>query len=181
MFPVYPQALFPQAPLIANAVNIVSKLSTNLLYPGEIIDPASIESRIHGSKLILVLETSMIMLIWGCKACLLLLYNKLTFGLKAQWSVKIVAVYCGISLLVMEVLYFGVWCRPIQNYWAVPTPNGGFLLDSFALEMLTCARPMFDCSESSHHKCCLQHIVRRHDVVYSSAFAAEIDAATDEV
>lgn len=23
----------------------------------------------------------------------------------------------------MEILYFGVWCRPFHNYWAVPTPN----------------------------------------------------------
>lgn len=23
----------------------------------------------------------------------------------------------------MEILYFGVWCRPFSNYWALPTPN----------------------------------------------------------
>lgn len=23
----------------------------------------------------------------------------------------------------MEILYFGVWCRPFDNYWALPTPN----------------------------------------------------------
>jgi len=23
----------------------------------------------------------------------------------------------------MEILYFGVWCRPFHNYWALPTPN----------------------------------------------------------
>ncbi|KAJ8070557.1 hypothetical protein OCU04_000931 [Sclerotinia nivalis] len=37
--------------------------------------------------------------------------------------VKLVAVYVGASLVVMEILYFGVWCRPFSNYWAVPTPN----------------------------------------------------------
>lgn len=40
--------------------------------------------------------------------------------------VKLVAVYVGTGLVVMEVLYFGVWCRPFSNYWAVPTPNGWF-------------------------------------------------------
>jgi rhodopsin domain-containing protein len=25
--------------------------------------------------------------------------------------------------VIMEILYFGVWCRPFHNYWAVPTPN----------------------------------------------------------
>ena len=46
-------------------------------------------------------------------------------GIKPHsFIVKLVATYVGTSLLVMEVLYFGVWCRPFSNYWAVPTPNG---------------------------------------------------------
>lgn len=28
-----------------------------------------------------------------------------------------------VTFIIMEVLYFGVWCRPFHNYWAVPTPN----------------------------------------------------------
>jgi len=70
----------------------------------------------------------MIMVICGCKACLLSLYNKLTFGLKVQWCVKAVAAYCAVSLIVMEILYFGVWCRPVQNYWIVPVDNSMFLV-----------------------------------------------------
>jgi hypothetical protein len=72
----------------------------------------------------------MIMSQWGCKICLLLLYNKLTFGLKQQLAVKIVGVYVVINLIVMEILYFGVWCRPFDQYWAVPTSNGRTLLRS---------------------------------------------------
>lgn len=26
-----------------------------------------------------------------------------------------------LTQVVMEILYLGVWCRPIQQYWAVPT------------------------------------------------------------
>jgi hypothetical protein len=85
---------------------------------------ASIKSRMHGSKLVLVVEQSMIMTIWGCKFCLLLMYNKLTFGLKQQVAVKVVACYVATALVVMESLYFGVWCRPFHEYWAVPTDNG---------------------------------------------------------
>jgi hypothetical protein len=29
----------------------------------------------------------------------------------------------GGTFVVMEILYLGVWCRPLHNYWAVPTPN----------------------------------------------------------
>jgi hypothetical protein len=37
--------------------------------------------------------------------------------------VKALAVYVATTFIVMEILYLGVWCRPIYNYWAVPTPN----------------------------------------------------------
>ncbi len=38
--------------------------------------------------------------------------------------VKATAVYCAVSFVVVQVLYLGVWCRPIENYWAVPIPPG---------------------------------------------------------
>jgi hypothetical protein len=65
-------------------------------------------------------------------------YNKLTFGLKQQLAVKIVACYVLIGLVVMEILYFGVWCRPFYEYWAVPTDNGLFNLDRSSATTLTC-------------------------------------------
>lgn len=43
--------------------------------------------------------------------------------LRANIAVKILAVYVGVGFVVMEILYFGVWCRPFHNYWALPTPN----------------------------------------------------------
>jgi hypothetical protein len=106
-------------------VNIVDHLDTNLMLPGDelLLTPDSIKSRIRGSKLVLVVEQSMIMTIWGCKICLLLMYNKLTFGLKQQLAVKIVAGYVVINFIVMEILYLGVWCRPLNNYWKVPVEN----------------------------------------------------------
>jgi hypothetical protein len=55
-------------------MNIVAHLDTNLMLPEDIpnLTPASVKSRVHGSKLVLVVEQSMIMTIWGCKFCLLL-------------------------------------------------------------------------------------------------------------
>ncbi|KAF4624618.1 hypothetical protein G7Y89_g13555 [Cudoniella acicularis] len=111
--------------VLVSVMNIVAHLDTNLILPEDIpsLTPDSIKSRIRGSKLVLVVEQSMIMTIWGCKICLLLMYNKLTFGLKQQLAVKIVGFYVVGNLIIMEVLYFGVWCRPFYNYWAVPVAN----------------------------------------------------------
>ncbi|KAF7894512.1 uncharacterized protein EAF01_009963 [Botrytis porri] len=108
------------------SINIVFTLDTNLILPADIpqLTPESIASRVKGSKLVLVVEQSMIMTIWGGKACLLLMYMQMMQGIKPHnFIVKLVAIYVGTGLVVMEVLYFGVWCRPFSNYWAVPTPN----------------------------------------------------------
>ena len=107
-------------------MNEVAHLDTNLMLPSDIplLTPESIKSRIYGSKLVLVVEQSMIMTIWGCKICLLLIYNQMTMGLKQHFAVKLVAGYVVVNFVVMEILYLGVWCRPFQNYWAVPVDNG---------------------------------------------------------
>jgi hypothetical protein len=55
--------------------------------------------------------------------CLLLLYKKLAFGLKQHLAVEAVGCYVIVSLVLMEVLYLGVWCRPFRQYWAVPAQN----------------------------------------------------------
>lgn len=44
-------------------------------------------------------------------------------SLKQNLAVKIVALYTIVGLVVMEILYFGVWCRPFSQYWAVPPKN----------------------------------------------------------
>jgi hypothetical protein len=61
-------------------INIVVSLDTNpmLLEDTPKLTPESIMSRIYGSKLVLVVEQSTIVTVWGCKACLLRLYAKLT-------------------------------------------------------------------------------------------------------
>lgn len=106
-------------------MNIVASLDTNLILPEDIpaLTPTSIISRIRGSKLVLIVEESMLVTIWGCKICLLLIYNKLTLGLKQQWAVKVVAGYVVLGFVVMEILYLGVWCRPFKQYWQVPVDN----------------------------------------------------------
>jgi hypothetical protein len=60
---------------------------------------------------------------WGTKACLLLLYWRLTQNLPQNIVVKVVAAYVLVTYIVMEVLYFGYWCRPFHDYWQTPPNN----------------------------------------------------------
>jgi len=48
-------------------------------------------------------------------------------GLKQRWAVKIVGGYVVVAWVVMETLYFGVWCQPFNQYWAVPVNNSKYL------------------------------------------------------
>ncbi|KAE8154053.1 hypothetical protein BDV25DRAFT_136198 [Aspergillus avenaceus] len=110
---------------LAVTLNLIEHAETNLMRPDTTqgLTPESIQDRIYGSKLVLVTEQCMLATIWGCKGCVLFLYARLTEGIKQQLAVKVLAVYVIIAYLVLETLYFGVWCRPFSNYWAVPTPN----------------------------------------------------------
>lgn len=36
-------------------------------------------------------------------------------------GIKILIGYVIGTFVIMEILYFGVWCRPFHEYWAVPT------------------------------------------------------------
>lgn len=44
-------------------------------------------------------------------------------SLKQNIAVKAVAIYVAVGFVAMEVLYLGVWCRPFDQYWAVPPEN----------------------------------------------------------
>ena len=44
-------------------------------------------------------------------------------SLRQNQAVKFVAIYTVLGLIIMEILYLGVWCRPFAEYWAVPPNN----------------------------------------------------------
>ncbi|KAJ6442495.1 acetamidase [Purpureocillium lavendulum] len=106
-------------------MNIISHTNSNLIDPNEpaTLTPEDIKQRVFGSKMVLVSEQMQILTIWTVKACLLLMYHRLTLSLKGNLIVKIVAGYVAVGFVVMEVLYLGVWCRPFSQYWAVPPDN----------------------------------------------------------
>jgi len=103
-------------------MNIISTTSSNLIDPNDPtpLDEANIEERVFGSKMVLVVEQMQCITIWLVKACLLIMYHRLTMSLRQNLAVKIVAAYAAVTFVVMEILYLGVWCRPFTEYWAVP-------------------------------------------------------------
>lgn len=107
-------------------INIVRNTSSNLLPPGYPISrltPQEISKREYGSKLILVVEQCQCVTIWGTKICLILLYWRITSVHRENILIKILFGYVIVSFVIMDILYFGVWCQPFHDYWAVPTPN----------------------------------------------------------
>jgi hypothetical protein len=103
----------------------VTKTSSNLIPPGDDVSTysqAERNTRIFGSKLVLVVEQMQLVTIWLVKSCLLIMYNRMTLVLPQHKIVIWTSVYVAVSFVVMEILYLGVWCRPFSQYWALP-PN----------------------------------------------------------
>lgn len=106
-------------------LNVDATVETNLIDPHDIpkLTHDDIVRRTWGSKMVLLVEQCECAVQWGTKACLLILYWRLTQNLTQHVVVKVVAVYVVVTYVVMEVLYFGYWCRPFHDYWQTPTDN----------------------------------------------------------
>jgi len=103
-------------------LNITANVNTNLFEPGfdfGSLTAQDIKDREYGSKMVLVVEQMQCITIWMTKACILIMYMRLTKGRFEHHLVKGLAAYTGISFLLMEILYLGVWCRPFHAYWYV--------------------------------------------------------------
>ncbi|KAI0018169.1 hypothetical protein F4780DRAFT_536174 [Xylariomycetidae sp. FL0641] len=106
-------------------MNILAGTKSNLIDPNDhpVLTQQEVTERVFGSKLVLVVEQMQILTVWLVKACLVIMYGRLTMSLKQNWAVKIVALYVAVGFVVMEILYLGVWCQPFDQYWAVPPNN----------------------------------------------------------
>ncbi|OJI96745.1 hypothetical protein ASPVEDRAFT_78497 [Aspergillus versicolor CBS 583.65] len=87
------------------------------------LDPATFPDRIVGSKMVVAVEQFWLVAVWGCKLCLLLLYSTMTYGLWQHRFVKIIGAICISSFILIEILFFAVWCRPFSAYWSVPAKS----------------------------------------------------------
>lgn len=138
--------------------------SSNLIPPGDDVSQysqAEISARVTGSKYVLVVEQMQIATIWLVKACLLIMYFRMTAVLPQRKLVIATSVYVALTFVIMEILYFGVWCRPFNQYWAVPTNSStcsGHILLRYAYRYSA----MFRGNEPSHHKCCVQYQLGSH-------------------
>lgn len=108
--------------------NIEAKTQSNLLPPTfdiTTLTPQQLSARAYGSKIVVVVEQLQIAVIWSCKACLLILYHRLTESVAptSHRAIRLLAAYVALSLIVMQILYFTTWCRPFRAYWTVPAPS----------------------------------------------------------
>ncbi|KAF2002032.1 hypothetical protein P154DRAFT_431761 [Amniculicola lignicola CBS 123094] len=116
-------AMFTLTVLMA-LLHVIIHTNSNLIAPGtdeKLFTKEDIEERVYGSKLTIVVEQMHISTIWLLKACILIMYARMTELLNLRVLVLAAAVYVAVAYVLMEILWFGVWCKPFPQYWAVPT------------------------------------------------------------
>lgn len=60
--------------------------------------------------------------IYTLKACLLIMYGRLTAATPTKRYVKYLAIYVLLGYTSTQIAFFSS-CRPFSGYWAVPPPN----------------------------------------------------------
>ena len=109
-------------------IQISSRYATNLMDPTEydrvLSNPKEVADRIYGSKVVIGLEQCMLFLTWGVKACMMALFWRLTRNLsRLHMYVKAIAVYIIVGFVVIMITYYAIYCRPFEQYWAMPVKN----------------------------------------------------------
>ncbi|KAL4871325.1 hypothetical protein BDV12DRAFT_164615 [Aspergillus spectabilis] len=107
------------------ALNQVASGGGSNLMTQEDIDnltPEIHDERVKGSKWVFVSEHAFVLAIWAMKVCMLIIYSRITEGLRQKKWVNYLAIYVAIGFVGVELSLFLI-CRPLSNYWAVPTPN----------------------------------------------------------
>ncbi|KAG0158376.1 hypothetical protein PDIDSM_5890 [Penicillium digitatum] len=82
-----------------------------------------IAERVRGSKWVFVSEHAFLLCIWSLKACMLVIYARITEGLKQKRWINYVTIYVALGFVASELSLF-LLCRPLTHYWAVvPAPE----------------------------------------------------------
>ncbi|KAF9890787.1 hypothetical protein FE257_005357 [Aspergillus nanangensis] len=111
--------------LLCVALNqVASGGGSNLMTDDDIrnLTPAIKAEREKGSKWVYVSEHSFVLAVWAMKGCMLVIYARITEGLRQRKWVNYLAGYVVAGFVAVELTLFLI-CRPLSNYWAVPTPN----------------------------------------------------------
>jgi hypothetical protein len=85
-----------------------------------------------------VLEIFTLTATWTVKACLLLMYGRLTEGTstRQRWGVRVVAAYCAVTYVLVTLMFVFYWCSPTYEYWRVPVKISEYLSVAF-ISLLT--------------------------------------------
>ncbi|GJN72243.1 hypothetical protein PLIIFM63780_005425 [Purpureocillium lilacinum] len=106
------------------SINEVAKNGSNYMSPEDAaaLTPEGVDRAVYGSIMTFVLEIFTLTATWTVKACLLMLYARLTRNTltKQHLLVKIAAVYCALTYLIVTFMFVFYWCSPTYEYWAVP-------------------------------------------------------------
>ncbi|TWU74184.1 hypothetical protein ED733_001455 [Metarhizium rileyi] len=109
------------------SINEVAKNGSNYMSLEEAaaLTPEGVQSAVYGSIMTFVLEIFTITGTWTVKACLLILYARLTRNAltKQHLLVKFAAGYCAITYFLAILMFIFYWCSPTPEYWAVPVRN----------------------------------------------------------
>ncbi|EEA26302.1 hypothetical protein TMatcc_005432 [Talaromyces marneffei ATCC 18224] len=103
---------------------VASGGGSNLMTDEDIanLTPSIYAERVRGSKWVFVSEHAFILTVWSCKSCMLVIYARLTDGLAQKRLIYYCSAYVAVGFVAVELCLF-LSCIPLQNYWAVPTPN----------------------------------------------------------
>ncbi|KEF61489.1 uncharacterized protein A1O9_03056 [Exophiala aquamarina CBS 119918] len=116
--------LFAYTMLCVSFNEMATGAGSNLMTPEEeaALTPAITAQRVNGSKWVFVSEHAMLLTIWSMKAAMLILYTRVTDGLRARKLLNGVMVWVVLAFIGDELALFLI-CRPLSQYWAVPPVN----------------------------------------------------------
>ena len=106
-------------------LNVIATSGGSNLFPLDQLStftPLDIRERIKGSKVVVVSDQAMLIVIHTTKVCMLLTYGRLNMGTRQQRAVKAIAMYVASGWDATGLAFF-LDCRPFHGYWAVPPPD----------------------------------------------------------
>ncbi|KAH8593974.1 hypothetical protein B0O99DRAFT_688006 [Bisporella sp. PMI_857] len=87
------------------------------------LTPETTKERIEGAKWVFVSEQALMATVWTMKGCMLIVYARLTEGLKQRQWINWLAIYTYVGYGITQICYFTM-CRPFTDYFVVPPPPG---------------------------------------------------------
>ncbi|CAI7570127.1 unnamed protein product [Penicillium glandicola] len=102
----------------------ITNYGSTLYEPGqfETFTAYDIKQRVLGSKIEFASEHCQVCTVYCLKACMLLVYFRITSNLKQHPWVKLCAVYTALGWLATE-LTLVLNCHPVSGYWTLPPPQ----------------------------------------------------------